>query len=317
MGGKAGVAEDALQKIEDYNRDDVVSTWLLRDWLEERRDGARRSCGDKRCLAATSRPATRTRTCPSGFRQVDAVAEPLIAGHPRGRDRPRLDRRGTGPSAHGQSARLASARAEARLVALLQPAQRHDRRRPLRGSRAAVRCWSWSGRSVRRAGTFRYRFPSSRTSTSNVIRSNTANGDGHRGRGASNEEANEIVLRFKRGHDIVHPTSLVSHHLHPHQVTGAEPAGHRALRRWSTASMAEGPHRAARGLLLRAPATDRRTSLWGVARSCARCIRGRASAGRRTRPQRAGDPGPARLGQDLHGRADDPGPRRRTARRSA
>jgi predicted RecB family nuclease len=36
-GGEAGHGEDALAKIEGYNRDDVVSTMLLRDWLEGRR----------------------------------------------------------------------------------------------------------------------------------------------------------------------------------------------------------------------------------------------------------------------------------------
>ena len=33
-----GVGDDILQKIEDYNRDDVVSTLMLHRWLEERRD---------------------------------------------------------------------------------------------------------------------------------------------------------------------------------------------------------------------------------------------------------------------------------------
>jgi uncharacterized protein len=37
MGGEAGYDDAALQRIERYNRDDVVSTRLLRDWLEERR----------------------------------------------------------------------------------------------------------------------------------------------------------------------------------------------------------------------------------------------------------------------------------------
>ena len=36
-GGEAGHDENALRKIEGYNRDDVVSTMLLRDWLEGRR----------------------------------------------------------------------------------------------------------------------------------------------------------------------------------------------------------------------------------------------------------------------------------------
>ena len=37
MGGQAGVGEDILAQIEAYNRDDVLSTWRLRDWLEEQR----------------------------------------------------------------------------------------------------------------------------------------------------------------------------------------------------------------------------------------------------------------------------------------
>ena len=37
VGGEAGQNEQALQRIERYNQDDVVSTRLLRDWLEARR----------------------------------------------------------------------------------------------------------------------------------------------------------------------------------------------------------------------------------------------------------------------------------------
>lgn len=37
VGGEAGQDEQALQRIERYNEDDVVSTRLLRDWLEARR----------------------------------------------------------------------------------------------------------------------------------------------------------------------------------------------------------------------------------------------------------------------------------------
>ena len=37
VGGEAGQDEEALRRIERYNQDDVVSTRLLRDWLEARR----------------------------------------------------------------------------------------------------------------------------------------------------------------------------------------------------------------------------------------------------------------------------------------
>jgi len=37
LGGEGGQDEEALRRIERYNRDDVVSTRLLRDWLEARR----------------------------------------------------------------------------------------------------------------------------------------------------------------------------------------------------------------------------------------------------------------------------------------
>jgi hypothetical protein len=37
LGGEAGNDDEVLRQIERYNRDDVVSTLMLRDWLEERR----------------------------------------------------------------------------------------------------------------------------------------------------------------------------------------------------------------------------------------------------------------------------------------
>ncbi len=41
VGGEAGQDDETLERIERYNRDDVVSTWQLRDWLEGQRAGAR------------------------------------------------------------------------------------------------------------------------------------------------------------------------------------------------------------------------------------------------------------------------------------
>ena len=45
------VGEAILREIAGYNRDDVVSNWRLRDWLEERRRRARGASSAGRCPA--------------------------------------------------------------------------------------------------------------------------------------------------------------------------------------------------------------------------------------------------------------------------
>ena len=45
VGGETGKDDETLVRIERYNRDDVVSTWQLRDWLEGQRAELEREVG--------------------------------------------------------------------------------------------------------------------------------------------------------------------------------------------------------------------------------------------------------------------------------
>ena len=69
VGGEAGKDDETLVRIERYNRDDVVSTWQLRDWLEGQRAELERELG-RCCRGRSSRVGRgRRRSCPSGWRR--------------------------------------------------------------------------------------------------------------------------------------------------------------------------------------------------------------------------------------------------------
>ena len=74
-------ASDILASIEAYNRDDVLSTLRLRDWLELQRQELAGRSGQ-----AVPRPAARSPDAPEQLREADArvalVAEQLTAGVP-------------------------------------------------------------------------------------------------------------------------------------------------------------------------------------------------------------------------------------------
>ena len=112
------------------------SNWRLRDWLEERRAGPRAARGD-----AAAPPGDRRRGGVEGARRPRAArsrssSDRLTAGVARRPGRPcRRTRRG-GPLAARPAARLAPARGQGGLVALLR-ADGHDRRRARRRARAA------------------------------------------------------------------------------------------------------------------------------------------------------------------------------------
>ena len=55
VGGEAGRDDETLERIERYNRDDVVSTWQLRDWLEGQRAELERRGRARRCRGRRSR----------------------------------------------------------------------------------------------------------------------------------------------------------------------------------------------------------------------------------------------------------------------
>jgi uncharacterized protein len=81
MGGIGGVGEDILAGIEAYNRDDVLSTWRLRDWLEEQRAVLGRQIG-----LQLPRPEVRSGEADEALRgwlaQVEDIARPLREGVP-------------------------------------------------------------------------------------------------------------------------------------------------------------------------------------------------------------------------------------------
>lgn len=81
VGGEAGHDDAALRRIERYNHDDVVSTRLLRDWLEERRSELGRQLGEP-----PPRPAPKSGEADAdvsaNLARVRAVADRLTDGVP-------------------------------------------------------------------------------------------------------------------------------------------------------------------------------------------------------------------------------------------
>jgi uncharacterized protein len=73
--------DETLQSIERYNRDDCVSNWLLRDWLEERRLELGARMGVDLPRPATDRPEPAVELS-ERLANVAAVAERLCAGVP-------------------------------------------------------------------------------------------------------------------------------------------------------------------------------------------------------------------------------------------
>jgi uncharacterized protein len=248
MGGKAGVAEEALQKIQDYNRDDVVSTWLLRDWLEERRTelGQAKGLTLPRRNIENDDPGDKLA---DWLEQVRLVAEPLTAGIPEDE----TDRAWT----DDERAR----RLMANLLGWHRREQKPDWWRYFSqlndmndddrlSAKEPLSMLELMGPEGDGGRTFRYRFPDQdfdidTDPTNPATKKAMAVMD-------LDEEAREIVLRFKRGHDMVHPTALVDITYIP---TRAQEQNLLDIGRSIVESGIDGngPHRAARGLLLRTP----------------------------------------------------------------
>lgn len=74
VGGEAGHDDAALARIERYNHDDAVSTWKLRDWLEERRAELARSHADLPRFVAEAAAA------PENVSELEARVAPIVAG---------------------------------------------------------------------------------------------------------------------------------------------------------------------------------------------------------------------------------------------
>ena len=123
------LGDDILRSIAEYNRDDVVSNLKLRDWLEERRLDLAAKLGQDipRPPIEPNAEEPQELTAPAAGRR-----RPRRSAH----DRPAAGRaavrsgRGPGSLAPGPAPRLAPARGEGVLVALLRP--RHEDRRGAR-----------------------------------------------------------------------------------------------------------------------------------------------------------------------------------------
>ncbi|MET0553720.1 MAG: TM0106 family RecB-like putative nuclease, partial [Vicinamibacteria bacterium] len=73
VGGEAGHDDAGLERIERYNHDDVVSTWKLRDWLEERRVELAQSIG-----AEVPRPDVKAPEMPESVSELEARVAPIV-----------------------------------------------------------------------------------------------------------------------------------------------------------------------------------------------------------------------------------------------
>ena len=114
-----------LDAIAAYNRDDCVSTWGLRDWLEERRIEAAPLYPDGGVPRPEPVDPEPTEELAVAQAETRAREDALREGVPA--DRRRADRRATGPLAARRPPRLASPRGEAAVVGLLPAARGVDR----------------------------------------------------------------------------------------------------------------------------------------------------------------------------------------------
>ncbi|MEA2026604.1 MAG: AAA domain-containing protein, partial [Chloroflexota bacterium] len=247
-GGESGEEAEILQQIEDYNRDDVISTWLLRDWLEEQRTVLGTQLGEE-----LPRPTVEDGEAPENLaawlEEVNAVRDPLLVKVPE----EAVDRRDD-PAAQGtwlMANLLGWHRREEKpdwwryfsQLEDLTDEERLEAREPL----AMLELIGPEDESGRK---FRYRYPEqefdvSRGGTDPATGQNLAVVE-------TDAESNEIVLRFPRGRDIVHPKSLVAKTVVPARAQEQRllDVGRAVL---ENGIEGDGPYRAARDLLLRHP----------------------------------------------------------------
>jgi uncharacterized protein len=200
-----GVGQDILDKITDYNRDDVVSTLLLHRWLEELRDELAGTLGRDLPRPEVGDGAA-DEDLAAWLQRVNQVAEPLIEGIPLDED----ERDWTAE----ERARMLLAnllgwhRREQkpdwwRYFSQLEMTQEEqfDAREPL----AKLEFLGALDGAPRQ---FRYRFPEQEF---DVGKSAT---DPATGKDLPVVEADaykhEIVLRFPRGREVEHPRALVA-----------------------------------------------------------------------------------------------------------
>jgi predicted RecB family nuclease len=265
--------DETLQSIERYNRDDCVSNWRLRDWLEARRVELAAGLGEPlpRPAPADSVPGE---ALSAKLARVAEVADRLCDGVP---DEP-VDRT---PAQHGRwllAQLLSWHRREDKsfwwryyhLMSDLTDAERIAEREPIGGLELVGRVGETARSSV-----YRYRFPDQ----DHAIEVGTDVRDPATGRSpgsvvAMDQAAGTLDLRRGPKTDGPHPTSLV-----PFDYVDSAPLSEALLRmgEWVADNGIEGPgeYGVARELLLRRPprigaggplCLDRETSLQAAER---------------------------------------------------
>ncbi len=304
VGGEAGQDDETLVRIERYNRDDVVSTWQLRDWLEGQRAELERELG-----TALPRPVVRagepSEELSERLAEVRETQTALLADLPEDASHWKPAERGRWLLAQLlEWHRREEKPGYWRYFHLLRMTdeERREEREPL-----AMLELVGPVDEVKR--TFRYRFPPQEHEVGDH-----GGVDPVSGRKFDDvvvdDQHGEIILRFKRGWALEHPTSLVPELV----IETKELKG--SLLRIGKAVAADGladdgsvpggtgPADSARAARAWAPG-------WGGPP-----VRGPASRRGRVRPRHAtgslvpGHPGAARQRQDVGGRPDDPGTRR-------
>jgi uncharacterized protein len=253
VGGESGSDDETLRRIERYNRDDVVSTWKLRGWLEGQRSALEADLGER-----LPRPGEKSNEEPEKvadwLRRVREVSGPLLAGVPEDeavrRDDPVADAKWLLAQLlgwHRRELRPAWWRYY-HLLDDLTDEERVEEREPI-GLLELI------GVEDAEARTYRYRFPPQEHDVRDREVIDPAKRDEKRqGFDAPtfDEAADELVLRFPKGRPINHPRSLV-----PDLVFMTEPQEESLLRVAQSVTAngmtGDGPFRAARDLLMRRP----------------------------------------------------------------
>ncbi len=251
VGGEAGRDDETLRQIERYNHDDVVSTLLLRNWLESRRDELAERIGEP-----LSRPLPRSgeakEKLSEALARVQACADRLTDGVP-------ADERERTPEQHARwllAQLLSWHRREEKafwwryflLMTELTDEERLLEREPMAGL-------TYVGvvGTAKKSSIHRYRFPTQE----HAIRSGLAVRDPATGKSPGtvvsvDDAASTVDLSRGIKSEVPHPTSLV-----PCDLVDTTELRESLLRigEWvaNHGIEADGPYRAGRDVLRRLP----------------------------------------------------------------
>ena len=221
-----------LDGIAAYNRDDVLSNWRLRDWLEERRPDLEAREGRTLPRPVIDDGAA-SRELTDRERHVAGADGAPDGGRPGGPRRAGEGPGRRGPLAAGAAARLAPARGQVGLVAILRAAA-DDRRGADRGARASRRARArrraaWPRRS--RSST-RSRSRPRTTGSTWAATSTTRHARERRGRGGPGRDEPPCPDQARpEARGDAAPDGARPQRRHPHDGAGGEPAADRRARR--------------------------------------------------------------------------------------